>query len=112
MAETSNDEKMPPSQYQTDPVCGMRVSADSPHAIEDCHRRIAFCSEHCLNRYVKMAPDVDPVCGMRLPASSPYTLQDGARVLRFCSIDCRAVFQQRRSSKSTSGGSKIEDSNS
>ncbi len=84
------------SQYQTDPVCGMRVCTDSPHAIEDCHRSIVFCSDHCRERYVKTAPDVDPVCGMHVPASSPYTLEEDGRVLRFCSVDCRAVYQERR----------------
>lgn len=83
-------------QYQSDPVCGMRVRVDSPHAIEDCHRRIVFCSEHCRQRYEKMAPDVDPVCGMHVPSSSPYTLEESGRVLRFCSVDCRAVYQERR----------------
>jgi YHS domain-containing protein len=84
------------SHNQTDPICGMQVPADSPHAVEDCHRRIVFCSQHCLERYLKMAPDVDPTCGMHVPASSPYVLKEDNRLIRFCSVDCRAVYQQRQ----------------
>jgi len=35
----------------TDPVCGMSVSEDSPHAIEHNGRHYRFCSEICLYKF-------------------------------------------------------------
>jgi P-type Cu+ transporter len=36
----------------TDPVCGMRVSASSPHVAEHAGRRYVFCCDGCRSRFV------------------------------------------------------------
>ena len=80
-----------------DPICGMSVEKDSKFFLDDCHRKILFCSKPCLDQYLKRAPkNVDPVCGMRVENSSPYTLEKSGHKLFFCSVDCRAVYQRRQ----------------
>ena len=88
---------------QRDPVCGMQVSADSPHRVEHGGRTWHFCSARCAARFADdparydgsasaMTEQRDPVCGMQVPADSPHRVEHGGRTWRFCSARCAEKF--------------------
>ena len=93
----------------TDPICGMSVPEDSIYSMDDCHRKILFCSKACMDQYLKRLPkNIDPVCGMRVDDRSPYKLEKSGQKLVFCSVDCRAVYQRRQSEGSDQSTNCIE----
>jgi len=85
-----------------DPVCGMAVAADSPHAVEHDGRSYRFCSVKCLDKFAAdparylpaRADDVlkDPVCGITVEADSPHVATHEGRKFRFCSAKCHDKF--------------------
>ncbi|MCA9813985.1 MAG: YHS domain-containing protein [Cyanobacteria bacterium HKST-UBA01] len=92
-----------------DPICGMNVDENSEFFVDDCHRRILFCSEPCREQYLRRLPkNIDPVCGMHVSDSSPYKFDEAGKTLAFCSVDCRAVYQ-RRLSENTEGNPRCID---
>ena len=53
---------------ETDPVCGMRVSVNSPHAAEHAGRRYVFCCDGCRTRFLS---DPARFANPPAPASRP-----------------------------------------
>ncbi len=94
-----------------DPVCGMEVSADSPHHAEHDGRHYYFCSSHCLHKF-HAAPqeyvgakeqETDPVCGMTVTPDTQFIADHEGRHYRFCSAHCLEKFQQEPQRYSAGG---------
>ncbi len=107
-----------------DPVCGMRVSAQSEHRMQFEGQDYYFCSAHCKQKFsqdpkaylhkeetqphsccqpkapaipiaIQPAPALkDPVCGMRVSAQSEHRMQFEGQDYYFCSAHCKQKFSQ------------------
>jgi Cu+-exporting ATPase len=100
-----------PARQLKDPVCGMAVTARSPHRTHYHRRTFFFCSASCKAKFKQQphtfvqekgeaasaatAPPLkDPVCGMDVSADSPYQTHYHRQTIRFCSASCRAKFRK------------------
>jgi Cu+-exporting ATPase len=85
-----------------DPVCGMTVSASSPHSCEHAGETYHFCCGGCRTKFaadparylalVAAPTDKDPVCGMTVGADSPHHYLYQQHDYRFCSAPCMSRF--------------------
>jgi Cu+-exporting ATPase len=50
-------ESVPKGQTARDPVCGMFVSTELSHKLEEGGQTLHFCSQECLERYQKKPVD-------------------------------------------------------
>jgi len=82
-----------------DPVCGMRVTAESKHSHEHEGRTYYFCCNGCRTKFAAdpvkyLASDElkDPVCGMRVTAESKHSHEHEGRTYYFCCNGCRTKF--------------------
>jgi Cu+-exporting ATPase len=98
-----------PAAFSTelrDPVCGMKVTSESPHRHEHEGEPIYFCSAGCKTKFVAdpsrylVAPAAiahaaelkDPVCGMTVTPASPHVHEHEGKPFYFCSAGCRTKF--------------------
>jgi len=107
-----------------DAVCGMDVTADSPHHYRYGGEDYYFCSEHCLNKF-KEDPErylmkestagnglKDVVCGMDVTADSPHHYRYGGEDYYFCSEHCLNKFKEdpeRYLMKESTAGNGLKD---
>ncbi len=71
----------------TDPVCGMKVSSDSPHSVLHAGKRHYFCSRHCLEKF-RASPSefLEPVAAVQTTAT--YTCPMHPEVLQPAPGNC------------------------
>jgi P-type Cu+ transporter len=56
-AGSRSHESVPKGQTARDPVCGMFVSTELSHKLEEGGQTLHFCSQECLERYQKKPVD-------------------------------------------------------
>ena len=86
----------------SDPVCGMKVTAESKHRHDHEGQTYYFCCAGCRTKFAAdpakfLAPKaepqlVDPVCGMKVTAESKHRHEHEGQTYYFCSAGCRAKF--------------------
>ena len=86
----------------SDPVCGMKVTAESKHRHDHEGQTYYFCCAGCRTKFAAdpakfLAPKaepqlVDPVCGMKVTAESKHRHEHEGETYYFCSAGCRAKF--------------------
>jgi len=103
-----NPEQDKESAALTDPVCGMKVTAESEHSVDFDGGRYYFCCQGCAQKFAAdpahylehstaaaQADDdslTDPVCGMKVTSESEHSFDfDGERYY-FCCQGCAQKF--------------------
>ena len=86
----------------SDPVCGMKVTAESKHRHDHEGQIYYFCCAGCRTKFAAdpakfLAPKaepqlVDPVCGMKVTAESKHRHEHEGETYYFCSAGCRTKF--------------------
>ena len=96
-----------PTVTMKDPVCGMDVSADTPHRWTYQGTEYLFCNPSCVEKF-KAAPEkyldgtrtdhavtpaIDPVCGMDVSADTPHRWTYRGTEYLFCNPSCVEKFK-------------------
>ena len=91
-----NDGTEPESKF--DPVCGMKVRADSRHRVAYGDEIYLFCCQGCKDKFDKN-PDKyvnhelkDPVCGMDVSEDSRHSFKHKGHTYYFCCQGCKDQF--------------------
>lgn len=83
-----------------DPICGMKVSDNTPHFVQQNGKKVYFCSAGCRQKYLKSHQPypaeeqlLDPVCGMKVNRDSKFHASHLGEEYYFCSAGCQKKFE-------------------
>lgn len=87
------------NKLNTDPICGMSVSADTPHQLKIEGIQYYFCSDKCLHQFEAetakkqdSGQTTDPVCGMKVTVDGSHHTTYKGQHYHFCSPGCMEKF--------------------